>query len=398
MAGREQVSIFFTITQAFDPNAGGVQRTTFKLGKYFTEQGFRVYYYSFTDHGHVTSKYGQLFFPTEKGKDKNPENVQHLVETLSKIQPDIVINQMPYNDELREALFKQKGKLHYLLLGCLRNSLFNFKSNVRDRMQQMLPGLLFTLLDHAIGRNIILFRHWIKHRRDLKNIIDQHDFFILLAPPNRDELEYFVGKYSAHKIWAIPNSIPYVLEKLPPKEKTILHVGRLNVQQKRSDLLLEFWEQCHEELSEWKFVIVGDGPYLSNLREKIEAQNLPRVHLEGHQKPEAYYKEAAIFIMPSAYEGFPNTLIEAQSHGCASIVFDSYAALHWIVNNEKDALLIPAFNTKLMAHRTIALALESEQLTAMQRQALLNAQRFTIDTVGEIWLEFFDRHLRHDSK
>lgn len=374
---------------AFDPNAGGVQRTTWKLGKYFTEQDVEVFYYSLDHEGHTDVEYGELFYAPKSGSSENPLNIEHLQSILERVKPDVVINQMPYYKHLREGLQHTKDKIGYLLIGCLRNSLFNFKSNARDRMRQMLPKPVLSVMDNALGEAIVQKRHWYKHRRDLKAIIDQHDYFVLLSPPNREELAYFVGSYKAEKVIAIPNSIPQVVEELPPKEKIILHVGRLNIQQKRSDLLLKFWQQVYPHLPNWKFIIVGDGSYLQQLRADLENRDLPRVQLEGFQKPETYYEKSTIFMMPSAYEGFPNTLLEAQSYGCVPILFNSYAALEWIVTDQEDALLIPPFDTTSMAQQAIEIAQDSEYLHEVQQAALQNASRFTIKKVGEIWMEFF---------
>jgi glycosyltransferase involved in cell wall biosynthesis len=383
------MKILFTLTPAFNPNAGGVQRTTWKLGQYFSEQGLEVFYYSLAHEGHTEPAYGKLHSAPAAGGAKVPENIKNLESLLIRLKPDVVINQMPYEKTLRECLYHTQKRAGYLLLGCLRNSLFSFKSNARHRMRQMLPQLVFTFMNHTVGEAIVQGRHWYTHRRDLKAIIDQHDYFVLLTPPNREELQYFVGDYKAGKVIAIPNSIPSVAEKLPPKEKIILHVGRINVQQKRSDLLLDFWAQTCEHLPDWKFLIVGDGPYMQQLRKELKQRNLPRVQLEGYQKPEPYYEKAAIFMMPSAYEGFPNTLLEAQSYGCAPLLFNSYAALDWIAEDKKNALLIPPFDTAAMAEKAIRLAQDAASLRSIQQAALQNARRFTIDRVGQMWIDLF---------
>ena len=70
------MKIFFTLTPAFDPNAGGVQRTTFKLGKYFSEKGLDIYYYSLAKTGHVEVRNGTLYTAPETGCHKNPSNTQ----------------------------------------------------------------------------------------------------------------------------------------------------------------------------------------------------------------------------------------------------------------------------------------------------------------------------------
>ena len=53
--------VLFVMTRAFDPYAAGVQRTTFKLGKYFTEKGLEVAYFSTKNNGNKQPKFGQLF-------------------------------------------------------------------------------------------------------------------------------------------------------------------------------------------------------------------------------------------------------------------------------------------------------------------------------------------------
>ena len=382
------MKILFTMTPSFDPNAGGVQRTTFKLGKYFTEQGLEVAYFSTSDIGHIEVSYGTLFHANETGGAENIKNINTLEQVLKKFKPDFVINQMPYVKPLREVLYKNKK--NYILLGCLRNSLFNFTSNARDRMENILPSPVFKIMDNSYGISIVKKRHKIKHSKNLRAIIDQHDRFILLAPPNREELNYFIGDYGKEKVLSIPNSIPSVVKAPGQKEKIILHVGRLNVQQKRSDLLLKVWEKVFPHLPDWEFVIVGDGEYKEQLELEIKTKNLPRVNLVGFQKPEPFYQKASIFMMPSAYEGFPNTLIEAQSYGCVPFAFDSYAALSWIINHEKDAILSPAFDVENMAKKIVALALNEKRIKLMAKDVLDNAKKFEIQQVGQVWLELFN--------
>lgn len=383
------MKIMFTLTPAFNPNAGGVQRTTYKLGRFFTEQGLDVSYYSLANAGHVPVEYGQLFTAPASGSNQNPVNIQDLERVLQQVKPQIVINQMPYERELTQALADHKTVVGYTLLGCLRNSLFSVKNNIIQTAEQLFPARLIPFLNHQLGRWILLQLHRFKHRRSLQFILDRHDKFILLAPPNREELAYFVGDYQADKVLSIPNSIPGVATKNLHKEKIILHVGRLNIPQKRSDLLLDFWEKACPELPEWRFVIVGDGPFYGTMVSEIKKRGLPRLQLVGYQRPEPYYEQAAVFIMSSAYEGFPNVLLEAQSFGAVPLAFANYAALLWIVNDGKDAVLSQPFDTTQMAHQVIQLIGDSGRLAQMQQAAKENAAKFTIEKVGQMWLKLF---------
>lgn len=390
MQRTSKLKLLFTLTPAFNSNAGGVQRTTYKLGKFFTEQGIHVSYYSMADTGHETAFHGSMFHASEPGGAASKANQEKFINTLKEIRPDIVINQMPYERGLTDTLAFHKKSLNYVLLACLHNSLFSVVNNLDDYGRRVLPRIVVPFAENNISRRILILIHKILHARDLRHILEQHDKVILLTPPNKDELSYFVEKYQQEKVLAIPNSISKGNTGLFRKEKIILHVGRINLAQKRSDLLLPYWRDVHLKLPDWRFVIVGDGPHREIMESEIQEEKIPRVQMVGFQNPEHYYEIAAIFMMPSAFEGFPNTILEAQSYGCPVIAFNSYGALGWIVNDGIDALLIKPYDTTQMAVQTVALVLNPSRLTKMKEAALRNAGRFTDDNVGKLWLQMLN--------
>jgi glycosyltransferase involved in cell wall biosynthesis len=383
--------ILFALTPPFNPNTGGVQRTTFKLGKFFHEKGIDVYYYSFFKEGHTDEIYGTLFHSNETGISNNPNNIAHMQECLANIQPDIVINQMPYEKPLRRALYESRSKIGYALIGCLRNSLFVFISNVKDVAKGTLKGPLNFLINNSLGYKVLNYLHKLKHAKELKEIIDYHDYYILLAPPNQVELEYFIGNYKSEKVLSIPNSIPGIYHGSEAKDKILLYVGRITKQQKRVEFLLPVWQELYKLLPDWKFLIIGDGDYKDTMQKQIDDLNLPRVEMLGFQKPESYYIKSSIFIMTSSFEGFPNVIIEAQSYGLVPVVFNTYLVLPWIVNDGVDALLCEPYNTENMASQILTLVNDESRRTEMEKKAVVNAERFTIDKVGQIWLDFFHK-------
>lgn len=382
--------ILFTLTKTINPSEGGVQHTTFKLGRFFTQRGLDVYYYSLKNDGHVPAQYGQLSHSPKSGGLKVSSNSEHMAEFIREVRPDVVINQMPYEIELRQQLRVLADELGFHFLGCLRNSLFSFKNNALNIAKQHLPVWIHRLIPNRILESVILKRHVIRHKSDLLDIIDKHDYFILLAPPNRDELEYYIRDYKNEKIISIPNSIPSVQESVPVKKKTLLFVGRLNVQHKRADLIIPLWAGLVDKLPEWEFKVVGSGEYFEKLKQELAAVKLPRITLEGFQSSLDYYPEASILFMPSAYEGFPNVLLEAQSFGCIPVAYKSYKAVEWIVNDGEDALLIEPFDIDKMSQSIVKLATDDRQRAKMAEAGLINARRFTIDKIGQKWLEFFD--------
>lgn len=386
--------ILFVLTPAFDPTSGGVQNTTFKLGREFTLRGHEVSYFSYTPKGHIQVEYGSLYHAEEKGGSTNSSNNTKLSELILSLKPQLVINQMPYEAGIQGALTTAKKNHHFVSLGCLRNSLFSVVNNLETYAQKSLPKPLWFLSRNKMFQQFSLVRHKRRHAENLKKILQNHDYFVLLVPTNIDELRYFLPTFDEQKILSIPNSIPNLHEDLSQKEKVILHVGRLNFSQKRSDLIVPFWQKLHQLLPDWTFEIVGYGELESKIVDDLKRLNLPRVKFFGKQKPHDYYKRAGIFMMPSAYEGFPNTLLEAQSFGCVSFCFDSYPAVGWIVQDKENAFLFKPFDLDAMVREIARVAQSEELLQKYAQESLKNAKRFVVDTVVDTWEETFEKVLK----
>jgi len=109
---------------------------------------------------------------------------------------------------------------------------------------------------------------------------------------------------------------------LPQKyENYILNVGRLHSQKGQEDLI-KAYALISNEITE-DLIIVGEGVLrekLENLIETLKLRN--RVKITGFDNPYKYYKNASLFVFPSYYEGFPNTLLEAIKAGCAVIGYN----------------------------------------------------------------------------
>lgn len=379
-------------TKAFKPNAAGVQRITYKIGRYFHEQGNEVFYYSTVSGGHEEPEFGELLYPHAQGGLIVEQNILHFSSIVEQLKPDIIMNQMPYERDLQKAINNLKGKFQFKSVGCLNNSLFSFRDNIKNFLSQDAPSGLNFLLNNFLGLGLIRYIHLLSHRKKLKQILRYHDFFVLPSPMNFDELNYFFSNYSRKQVFSIPNSIQSFGFKFNErfKKKTILYVGRIDVLQKRSDLLVPIWNIVMEKLPDWNFVIVGSGSYFETLKSEVESKKVERMVLMGHQNPESYYRDASIFVMPSAYEGFPSVLLEAQTFGVVPVVFDSYAAVSWILNNGVDAFIEPPFEVCRIAERIVEIASNPAMRNKMALNSVKNASRFHIDEVGRQWVNLFN--------
>lgn len=199
------------------------------------------------------------------------------------------------------------------------------------------------------------------------------------------------AKKFPRKVCAIPNPASFapVENPLAEKKRELLFVGRLENGQKRVDLLLRIWARLEARFPEWRLRIVGDGPDVGMLRELAGTLGLERVSFEGFCAPAPYYRDAAIFCMTSAFEGFPMVLLEAAAFGCVPVAFDSYAAVRDIIDDGENGVLVSAFDLDAYTE-TLAQLMRDDALR--ERLALAARGRvaeFSPDKIAARWEALF---------
>lgn len=128
----------------------------------------------------------------------------------------------------------------------------------------------------------------------------------------------------------------------------ILAVGALR-KEKRFDLLLETFARLDK--NRYRLTIVGDGEMYSSLRElSLELGIEDEVSFTGQQaNPYNYMKNADILVLTSAYEGFPNVLLEANSCGTPVLAFNAPGGVSEIVKEGLNGYLVSYLDVNAMA-------------------------------------------------
>jgi glycosyltransferase involved in cell wall biosynthesis len=132
-------------------------------------------------------------------------------------------------------------------------------------------------------------------------------------------------------------------------EKIILYLGRIH-KIKGIDLLVETFSDLIKELNNVRLIIAGpDDGFLSTLKGQIEDLKLGnKTLLTGplyeRDKLEAYV-DADVYVLPSVYETFPVTVLEACACGTPVIVTDRCdiaefvdGKVGYVIQNDKDQL------------------------------------------------------------
>lgn len=142
------------------------------------------------------------------------------------------------------------------------------------------------------------------------------------------------------------------------KKYTIITVGRVERDQKRTHLLVQAFIDIAGKFPDWNIEIYGDlnqGSYVKRIKKLIRSNNMEdRILLKGTTKKIGdCMRDADIFAFPSAYEGFSLALTEAMSIGLPSVGYKNCSSVNELIINGKNGFLcedgVEDFANKLVA-------------------------------------------------
>jgi glycosyltransferase involved in cell wall biosynthesis len=188
----------------------------------------------------------------------------------------------------------------------------------------------------------------------------------------------------------LPSHVPRVLPESVQGAGALrlLAVGRLE-REKGFDLLLEAFSRIAEECGKWKLFIVGDGSLKNELGGMIQALRLDgRVFLVGPVgNPADWYSSSDLFVLSSRFEGFPNALLEALSHGVPAVSFDCDTGPREILRPGLDGLLVPGEDVDGLAAGMRRLMTDTAFRSSCASNARQAGERFSVVSVGAMWDE-----------
>jgi sugar transferase (PEP-CTERM/EpsH1 system associated) len=172
-------------------------------------------------------------------------------------------------------------------------------------------------------------------------------------------------------------------------------VGRLDAVKNHAMLLDAFMllrAQLPAQAARLRLVIVGDGPCMQALRERVELAGLQRVvRLAGKRDDIAPLMRAfSVFALPSIAEGTPVTLLEAMASGLP-VVATSVGGVPEVVCHGETGQLVLSGNAEAMADALAGYCLApatAKAHGAAGRQRV--RQHFNIDTTVHDYLDIYD--------
>lgn len=367
---------------------GGVQRVTQVLCDYFRSKGHLCYYLSTQQSNEGIEN--QFALPSQDVLCS--ENIDYLTSFVEDKQIDVVVNQDGFNKGLSKLVFHScRCKVITVAHNSLTSPVDKFTIVRHSYFKKKHLSWFLPLFDTSLAKFFMKMLYRRKYRQHYLDIVKKSFRFVLLSNAYKKELDFFIGNNENDNVCAIPNPCTIDYEKTDEiaKEKVVLYVGRVSFSQKRNDLLLKVWQRLESKHSDWTLKIVGDGSDMQLLKDIAADMNLHSVEFLGFRNPIQYYKQASIFCLTSAYEGFVLVLVEAMKYKCVPICFDSFGAASDIIYNGIDGYLVKPFDLEEYSSRLNTLMSDNALLRKMSVQADIKSSEFDIDTIGNQWLNLF---------
>ena len=302
--------------------------------------------------------------------------------------------------------FKKPHDLISQIIFCLRSYFFVLKRDydlvhahafwpgITARLLMITKGLsaIFTIHGTSIGTNLLN-----PLARTIERFILTEILYSAQITVSRD---FLTLKNINRKIFYIPNGVDLKkftnYEKVKSKERTLLFVGRLHPQKNLPNLIKSI--SIIKRQMPLKLIIAGDGPQKQELKKLIKNELLAdTVEMIGEVTPDLlknYYSKSHLFILPSIYEGFPLTLLEAWS-AKLPVVVTKTGECQYLIKNSKNGYLIDDPNSPDKIAKTVIKAFSSKNLEKLGLAGYnLVKSRFTWERAAQETLKAYENILK----
>lgn len=209
-------------------------------------------------------------------------------------------------------------------------------------------------------------------------------------------LEVGVRKQSPEsKLHVIENGVDKVWTGTCTKKKQLLFLGRIEVDQKGLDIMLAVFDEFRSlHTDSYKLVIAGSGSVteMKKLRNLIKAsmwrKDVNAVGWVTGRKKERLLRESLCMLLPSRFETFSMSALEALAYGLPVICFD-IKGLKWLP--KKAVVKVELLNTKLMAKAIFRVVNSPRLRELMGRSGRDYATKFTWDNVTKKYIQFINK-------
>lgn len=196
----------------------------------------------------------------------------------------------------------------------------------------------------------------------------------------------------------IPNGVDLSkkLQAQPSESTQIINIARFDKAHKRQHLLIEAFAQVVDAFPEWSLSLWGSQANRAYVDECMSlAQRLglsaEKVKFCGiTEDTKSVYEQAAFFVLPSAYEGFPLVVLEAMSASLSVIALEDCEAAGQVITDGETGVICQ--NTADDLARSLeSLMADPAKRKAMGQNALASIGKYNRLNVIAAWDDLINR-------
>lgn len=346
---------------------GGTERVMLNLARGFVKRGLRVDLVL----ARVAGPYLEEVPPEVRIVDLNaewmPSSLPKLVNYLRRVRPTTLLSALHYPCEIALCA-KRLANVPTRVIVSEHNTLSLEAERINQLSVKLSPFAARLFYPWAEG--IVAVSQGVAD--DLSNVmgIDAKQINVIYNPVVLPELLTLSKQ---------PVNHPWFQVGQPP---VILGVGRLYPQKDFATLIRAFAQV--RQVRSARLMILGDGPERDRLQTLITELGITDdVAIPGFvQNPYAYMKNAAVFVLSSAWEGLGNVLIEAMAIGTPVVSTNCESGPAEILANGQYGSLVPVGDDDAIA--TSILNVLDGQIQSTDQTWL---EQFTLETCVQQYLD-----------
>jgi mannosylfructose-phosphate synthase len=223
----------------------------------------------------------------------------------------------------------------------------------------------------------------------MKSLYNFHSENIEIIPPGVDIEAFHPGKTPDHS--SLPANYIFCLSRIDENKGHVV--------------LLEAFDSVRKMLPDIHLVIGGGSPYpkpreeqlLNKMERTLDEKGMrDRVHLIGYipdEKMQLFYQQARLFVLPSTFEPFGMTALEAMACGTPSIV-SKFAGVSEFLSDHTNSIIADPTDKEEFAHAILELLNNNRLAEQIGNEGLKHVrENFSWDAIAEKHIRFYERFM-----
>lgn len=345
--------------------------------------------------------------------------LQNIVNALcsdSSVKEEYEIYVISLIHEKEKCAYSFDGRIHYVSIlnykGRIRDVLFRagkaFRTYCRENGIQFLfyVGAYAGLCGGILGRRLktpkvfcdhgALLNQWNERPARIMRIVgSKYSGKTVVLTKQSEEAYYDKFSYAPGRVITIYNWIDSrIMEHAGEYDSDthkILTAGRFS-KEKGMDLLVDVAVKLKSKTEDFVWEVYGEGDMFQEIKGRIEKEGLDEhVKLMGlTSEMEQCYKGHCMYVLTSYREGLPLVLLEAKANHLPLLSFDIVSGPAEIITDGQDGILVPPYDTELMADKIQELLQDKEKRIRMSEKSQRNLKEFEKEKILNQWKELIE--------